>query len=331
MSSKTSPKSSSRPSLICIRIALLLVLLSGIRLSAEGTRANALLQQGRVDEARHALQQALSAQPGDAQSHQLLCRVYYAQEMADAAIRECELSASSDPGNSNTQMWLGRAYGMKASRANPLIAFSLARKVHAAFERAVQLDPANVQAMSDLGEYYVQAPAIVGGGLDKARELARRMEPRFPSQAHRLRALIANQSKDPATAEAEFQKAVQAGRTPAAYIDLGQFYQSRHQPEKALAALRAGVEADHQKDATLVDAASILTAMSRSPQLAEDLLREYLASSAKSDGAPAFKVHIQLGDLLSRRGDAAGARREYAAAASLARNYAPARKAMQGS
>lgn len=313
-----------------IRAALLFVLLSGTGLYAEGTQANALLQQGRVDEAHHALQQALSAQPGDAQSHQLLCRVYYAQEMADAAIRECELSASSDPGNSNTQMWLGRAYGMKASRANPLVALSFARKVRAAFERAVQLDPTNVQAMSDLGEYYVQAPAIVGGGLDKARDLAGRMESRFPSQAHRLRALIASESKDPATAEAEFQKAVQSGRTPAAYIDLGHFYQTRHQPEKALEALLAGVDADHQKDATLVDAASILTTMNRSPQLAEELLREYLASAAKSDGAPAFKVHIQLGDLLSRRGDAEGARHEYMAAASLARNYAAARKAMQG-
>lgn len=333
MSSKSSFRSSFKPSFkpSVLRIVVLLALFSGMRLSAESTQANALLQQGRVDEARHVLQQTLSADPGDAQSHQLLCRVYYAQEIADAAIRECELSASSNPGNSNTQMWLGRAYGMKASRANPLIAFSLARKVHAAFERAVQLDPANVQAMSDLGEYYVQAPAIVGGGLDKARDLASRMEPRFPSQAHRLRALIANETKDPATAEAEFQKAVQAGRTPAAYIDLGHFYQSQHQPEKAIEALLAGIEADHRKDATLVDAASILTTMNRSPQLAEDLLRRYLASSAKSDDAPAFKVHIQLGDLLSRHGDAAGARREYAAAASLARNYAPARKAMQGS
>ncbi len=81
MFSKSSFRSSFKPSskrgVICI--ALLFVLLSGIRLSAEGTQANTLLQQGRVDEARHVLQQALSAQPGDAESHQLLCRVYYAQ------------------------------------------------------------------------------------------------------------------------------------------------------------------------------------------------------------------------------------------------------------
>ncbi len=251
--------------------------------------------------------------------------------MADPAIRECELAAANDPGNSYTQMWMGRAYGMKASRANPLIAFSLARKVRSAFERAVELDPANVQAMSDLGEYYVAAPAIVGGGLDKARSLAGRMQPRFASQAHRLLALIANRNKDSATAESEFKKAVLAGRTPAAYIDLGQFYQQQNQHDKAVEAVQAGVEADRRKDATLVDAASILTTMNRSPQLAESLLREYLSSPAKSDDAPAFKVHVQLGNLLARQGNTADAHREYAAAASLASSYAPARKAMQGS
>ncbi|MEO6910539.1 MAG: hypothetical protein ABI158_06420, partial [Edaphobacter sp.] len=158
-----------------------------------------------------------------------------------------------------------------------------------------------------------------------------RMQPHFASQAYRLRALIANKNKDTAAAEAEFKRAALVDRAPAAYIDLGQFYQQQNQPDKAVEALQAGIDADRRKDATLVDAASILTAMNRSPELAERLLREYLSSSARSDDAPAFKVHVQLGDILARRGDAAAARREYAAAASLASNYAPARKAMQGS
>lgn len=316
--------------LSCIRIAFLLVLFSGTSLFADTAQANALLQQGQVDEARVALQEVLQAQPKNAQAHQLLCRVYYAQEMADAAIHECELAASGDPGNSNTQMWLGRAYGMKASHANPLIAFGLARKVHYAFERAVQLDPNNIEAMNDLGEFYVQAPAIVGGGLDKGRALADRMKPSFAPQAHRLLALIANENKDPATAESEFKKAALTGKTAAAYIDLGQFYQRQNQPDKALEALQAGIRADRRQDASLVDAASILTAMNRSPQLAESLLREYLSSPAKTDDAPAFKVHVQLGDILAHQGDIASARREYSAAAALASNYAPARKSLQG-
>jgi tetratricopeptide (TPR) repeat protein len=250
--------------------------------------------------------------------------------MADAAIHECELSAAADPANSITRMWLGRAYGMKASHSNAFTAFGFARRVRSSFEQAVQLDPENVHAMSDLGEFYVYAPAIVGGGLDKARALAARMQPHFPSQAHRLLALIANESKDTATAESEFKKAVLAGRTPAAYIDLGQFYQQQKQSDKAIEALRAGIGADRIDDATLVDAASILTAMNPSSQFAEGLLRRYLASPAKSDDAPAFKVYLQLGNILAHKGDITAAHREYAAALALASNYAPARKSLQG-
>lgn len=322
---------SLRLSLICTRMVLVLVLFSGVRLLADNSQANTLLQQGRVDEARSVLQALLAAQPNDAQAHQLLCRVYYAQDMADAAIHECELAASNDPGGSDTQVWLGRAYGMKASRANPLIAFSLARKVRYAFERAVQLDPGNIKAMNDLGEFYVEAPAIVGGGLDKGRALANRMQSRFPSQAHRLLALIADQAKDASTAEEEFKKAALAGKTPAAYVDLGQFYQRHNQPDQALQALRSAIDANSRKDASLVDAASILIAMNRSPDLAENLLRQYLSSAAKSDDAPAFKVYIQLGDLLAHHGDAPQANRQYVAARGLASHFETSHKPMQGS
>jgi len=309
----------------------LLFLFSARFLLADATQANALLQQGRVDEATVSLREILAAQPGDAQAHQLLCRIYYAQDMADNAIHECELATSSAPASSENQMWLGRAYGFKASHANPFSALSLAVKVRIAFERAVQLDPEDIRALSDLGEFYVAAPTFIGGGLDKAQALAARMQPHFPAQAHRLLALIAEKKKEDAIAEAEFSNAVAAGKTPEAYIDLGHFYERHHQPDKMIDALQSGIATDRRKGPALVDAASILTDAHHSPQLAETLLRAYLSSSGKTDDAPAFKVHVQLGDLLAHQGDPAAAHREYAAALALASNYAPARKAMHGS
>jgi tetratricopeptide (TPR) repeat protein len=322
----------SPPARMRFTFAFSLLFLFSVRsLLADATQANSFLQQGRVDEATVTLRQVLATEPGDAQAHQLLCRIYYAQEMADSAIHECELAVSNAPASSDDQIWLGRAYGFKASHASPFTALGLAVKVRVAFERAVQLDPENVQAMSDLGEFYVAAPSIIGGGLDKARALAARMQPHFPAQAHRLLALIAEKKKQNSIAEAEFSNAIAAGRTPEAYIDLGNFYERHNQLDKMFDALQAGVDADRRKGPALVDAASILTAAHRSPELAESLLRAYLASSAKTDEAPAFKVHLQLGDLLAHRGDLAGAHREYAAALALASNYAPARKAMQES
>lgn len=316
--------------LMAAPLALSFLLFSATRpLIAEDQQANALLQQGKVDEANSFLDQTLAAQPDDAWAHQLLCRVFYAQDMADNAIKECELAVSDAPGDSSNQVWLGRAFGYKASHASPLIALSLAKKVHNAFERAVELDPANIDALDDLGEYYVAAPAIVGGGLDKAETLAAKMMPSFPARAHRLLALIAEKKKDLAAAENEFKAAVATSKTPEAYIDLGHFYSRQNQSDKILAVLQAGIDADRRKDAALVDAASILTEANLSLPLAENLLRQYLTSPARSDDAPAFKVHLQLGDLLAQHGDIAGAHREYAAAVGLASNYAPARKAIR--
>lgn len=291
----------------------------------EATAYQALME-GRVEEAASLLRGLLVSNPSNAYAHQLLCRTFYAQDQADAAIHECESAANASSVSrelaSDNRLWLGRAYGMKARNAGPISGFKLARRVQASFSRAVELNPNNVAALSDLGEYDVAAPFIVGGGTDKAKALADRMMPRFPAAAHRLLARLADSNGDIATAETEFKRAVAAGGTPEAWIDLAQFYQSHKRPDEALNAIQSGLVADRSHGPVLVDAASILTAANRAPDLAVRCLREYLNSHAKSDAAPAFKVHLQLSRLLASRGDTGEAAREADAAAVLAPSYA---------
>ena len=290
--------------------------------------AERALQQGRADEAARLLEAGIAQNPNDAHAHQLLCRVFLSEEMADSAIPQCEQAVAQRPNDSDNQMWLGRAYGLKAERAGPLSGLSLAKKVRAAFERAVELDPSNVPASAALGEFYIAAPSLVGGGLDKAQRLAAQLERSSPAASHRLRAMAAEKSKDFATAEVEFRLAATTARTPQAWVDLGDFYQRRKQPDKAEATLRSAIDTDPNHDAALADVASILMEAHRAPELAEKVLRLYLASPNKTEAAPAFKIHVQLGRLLAKRGDDAGARTEYTAALELASGYAPARKAL---
>jgi tetratricopeptide (TPR) repeat protein len=292
------------------------------------------LMEGRVGDASTMLRSTLASNPADATAHQLLCRVNYAQNEADAAIHECELAASAQNVSStlasDNHMWLGRAYGMKARHAGLIGGFTLARKVESSFARAVELNPNNVAALSDLGEYDVAAPFIVGGGDDKAQALADRIMPRFPAAAHRLLARLADSNKDLTTAEAEFKRAVGVQGAPEAWIDLALFYQSHSRPDDALAAVKSALAADHTHGPVLVDAASILTESHRSPDLAERCLRDYLNSHAKSDEAPAFKVHLQLGRLLTARGDTKAASLEIAAAAALAPAFTHTGRSAQG-
>jgi Tfp pilus assembly protein PilF len=290
------------------------------------------LQDGRVYEAAMLLRSTLAANPSDSTGYQLLCRVFYAQEQADDAIHQCELAANTAGDatqGSDAQLWLGRAYGLKARHAGPIAGFTLAHKVQASFAKAVELNPSSVAALSDLGEYYVSAPSIVGGGTEKAQALAARMMPHYPGPAHHLLARIAVSENDLPTAESEFKQAIAAQKSADAWIDLAQFYQTHARPDDAQAAIRSALVLDRSHGPVLVDAASILTAAHRSPDVAERCLRDYLASHAKSDAAPAFKVHLQLSRLLAARGDSSAANREIEAAAALAPTFKPRNKPAQ--
>ncbi len=302
-------------------------------LGVDASAYHALLE-GRSDEAAGLLHATLTANPADATAHQICCRVFYAQDDADDAIHQCELAVAYAPANStqasDDQLWMGRAYGMKARHAGPIVGFTLARKVEASFSRAVQINPANVAALNDLGEYCGAAPFVVGGGTDKAYALAARMMPRFPGAAHHLLARIAVSDNNLPTAESEFKQAIAADRSPEAWIDLAQFYQTHERTDDALAAIKSALAVDSNHGPALVDAASILTAANRDPSLAIRCLRDYLSSHALSDAAPAFKVHLQLSRLLAASGDASGAAREVAAAAALAPAFTQTARMAQG-
>ena len=295
--------------------------------AADHSEAERALMQGRVDDAIASLR---SAGQLDGPGHLLMCRAYYAEAMADEAVGECEAALQTLGNQSDAQDWMGRAYGMKADGAGPIAGFQLARKVKAAFEAAVQLDHNSAAAANDLSEYYIGAPSVVGGGLEKADALAKYVEKTLPQPAHRIRALAAEKRKDYETAENEFRSAVGVAGRADAWADLGAYYFRRGEDDKAVSALVHCVAADPQKDASLVDAASILTDYKSEPARATQWLRTYLDSGSKSDAAPAFKAHVILGQLLLAGGDRAGAKIEFGKALAMAANYAPAKKAMQG-
>src|SRR3954467_7502749 len=152
----------------------LLVPLTAVALTSEG-RTDVLqdLQQGRADAALHILEPATAADRSDAEAQQFLCRVALQLERWDNAVAACERAVALDGRNSNHHLWYGRALGEKADRVSFVRAYGLAKRVKAEFETATALDPRNPEALSALGEYYTEAPGIVGGGKDKAAAVAR--------------------------------------------------------------------------------------------------------------------------------------------------------------
>lgn len=282
--------------------------------------------QGRVNDALVELHALLQSNPHDGSAHLLLCRAFLSEELTEEAVSECQSAAASEPSSSDAQDWLGRAYGLKADRSGPFSGFSLARKVRDAFEAAVRLNPRNPDAFDDLGEYYVEAPGLVGGGMDKATELATQAKSILPERAQILRAMIAEHGRDFGTAEREFRMAAQDSGRPDTWVDLARYYGRQHMTDQAITAIRHAVAIDRDRDASLAHAAEALIKLKVEPQLAIQALRAYLSGPALSDAAPACKVHTELGKLLKATGDRATAKMEFQRALALASGYAPAKK-----
>ena len=68
------------------------------------------------------------------------------------AIASLEEALTLAPNDAHLYLWLGRAQGRKAEHANPLAAPSWATKARTSFEKSVELNPKNVEALSDLFE-----------------------------------------------------------------------------------------------------------------------------------------------------------------------------------
>lgn len=289
--------------------------------------ANADLQAGKADEAIAALNAALKSDPNNAEANNLLCRVEYTLQQFDAAVGNCEKAVSTSPQNSDYHLWLGRATGEKASRANFMSAFSLARKTREEFETAVKLDPKNAEALSDLGEFYEEAPGAVGGGMDKAEEIAKKLAAIDPAREHQLRAEMAEKQKDLETAEKEYKASCTGSRAAIQWMELAGFYRKHERWTDMDAAIKSGEAAaahDKKSAVALFNGAGTLARANRQPQEAIRLFKSYLASPELTEEAPAFDALTRLAKLEKQTGDTAGAQRDRAAALALAHDYKPA-------
>jgi len=310
------------------RVLLVFLLLIASLTASVADSAKDMLAAGRIDEAITELNGRLSSAPADAESSNLLCRAYFALEDWNRAESSCRKAASLDPDNSRFHLWLGRVYGEKADRANFLAAAGLAGKVRGEFERAVQLSPKDVDARLDLAEFYLAAPGIVGGGEQKARQQAQFIATVNPAREHWVYARIAEQKKDTATAEREYHQYIDLSQGDAeAWLNLALFLRRQKRVDEMEQAIVKLSQAPMPKLDVLVEASQMLYRAGRNYPFATQLLNRYLAAGPV-EAAPAFKAHHQLGMLLERQGDKAGAAREYRASLALVRNFSMAQQAL---
>jgi cytochrome c-type biogenesis protein CcmH/NrfG len=260
-------------------LALTLTALPALaEVSPELTSAIGLYKEKNYDAANTALLALEKQAPNDAGVQYYLGRVARKQKRNDEAVIHLEKATQLASDNSEYFLALGDAYGAIASATR---SFGAAQRSGQALEQAVRLAPRSEEARAALIDFCRQAPPIVGGGMKRAY-----------AQAAELQKL------DPA-----------AGARLLAGLHLGE-----RRPNEAIAVCSETLR-EHPHDYSLLYLIGRIsvengTHLEEAAQALEECLTLPVPTGFPSHAA----ANVRLGQVYSKIGDFATARRHFAAA-----------------
>ena len=103
-------------------------------------------------------------------------QILYEDEKFEAAVDKFSKAISQSPDDSRYHHWLAKTYGELAETSGWLKAMRFAENAKKSLERAIELDPKNIAALTDLMKYYRDAPRFLGGSDKKAEEISTRLK-----------------------------------------------------------------------------------------------------------------------------------------------------------
>ena len=230
---------------------------------------------------------ASSAKAGDVDALFVTGKSWFMLAEYKRAQEAFERVVAARPNNSDYHHWLGKAYGRRAETSNPLAAPMLATRARSSFERAVELNPKNAEAINDLFSYYVEAPGFLGGGLDKAATLAQRIEALDKAEYHYAMAQIAQKRKEIRSAEFHFRQAFNlAPRSLGRALDLAKFLSRQGRAQESEAVFAQAEKIEPAAPRLLFERAAAYVESKRNLDRAKQLLEQYLRSPLSPDDPP---------------------------------------------
>ena len=187
---------------------LLLPILACVLAHPAGAQgAKTLFERGYLRRASTLCEQALRANPRDAQAGAILSRITSTRGDVARALELATAAAAADPRNADAQYALAEIYGRKAQRSSVIHQAGLAGKMRKAADACLAIDPNHVDALEILVDFHRFAPGILGGDKKKAAEFGDRLVRVDPVAGWLKKADVALDGKDSTAAAECFRKA----------------------------------------------------------------------------------------------------------------------------
>jgi tetratricopeptide (TPR) repeat protein len=290
-----------------------------------------LITDLKYDEARVQADAAIKRNGSDDAALHCMGMIYIAMDDSKAAIEWFEKAVKANDASSIHHLWLANSLGEQASHTSKLKLPFLARRIKGEFDRAAQLDPSSIEARHGLIQFYSQAPGVMGGSMDKAKEQAREIGKLNAMRGHFEMATLLSREKDTSGVERELEAAV-AAASPDSIIGsltLANYYGNQKRWADAFAIYDRIIK-EHPADVNGHFQYGRAAAISgENMERGATELRHYLANAPKD--APIVTVagaHWRLGMIAEKEGKKDVARSEYQTAVSINPRNLDAKKAL---
>jgi tetratricopeptide (TPR) repeat protein len=289
-----------------------------------------LFEAGKFNEAKTVFEPAFKSNARDAAAAFYLGRIAMEERKHDRAADYFETATKLEPKNSTYFLWLGRAYGREAQNANVLRQPGLAKKAKGAWERAIELDPDNLDARSDLIQYYVQAPGFLGGSTSNALEQAEEIRKRNALRGYlELGALYERDKKLVEAENAYLGAAKEKSDRHVGEYRLGVFYQNTGTYEKAFELFESMIAANPTEVGALFQIGKTGALSGQRLERSEEALKAYLQTTPGRNDPSLAAAHWRLGMVHQWRRDRERAKAEYETALRLDPTFKPATESLK--
>lgn len=273
-----------------------LLILSSLSALAGDARVEALIEAGHWKRARPLVESRHQANPNDPEGTYLLSRVKMAFGDLEGALPLAERAVALDGAKANYHYQLAAVCGAMAERASIFKKAGLAKRFKDEAEKAVALDPKNVEALFALMEFYRQAPRLMGGDKKKAHEIVEQIIEADPPRGYLDGAILAQEENDTSGARAFYSKALVAGpRDYDVLVAAANFYRDL-EPSFSLAEqyARAAIKVDPGRAAAYSSLAALYAKQQRRDDL--DTLLAQAEKAVPDDLSPCYAAARTLLD-----------------------------------
>ncbi len=295
---------------------IIVLLFTSFSLSAQTVeQAKNLVQNKKISEAKKLLLTVKDTNKEYADAQYWLGRIALEEEKYDDAEEYFEEAIDTNNKVAEYYTWYGNTLGIIAGDANFLKQGMLAPKMKGAWEKAVTLDPSAIEPRESLIRYYLQAPAIAGGSVDKAIEIANQIVKLKPAEGHRQLGNIYFKEKRMVEAEKEFIAMAKAD--PAYVSGLANFYMLQKQYDKAFNLFEEGVKKNPEDMLAIYQIGKTSALSGQKLDRGEECLRKYLTYTPKQNEPSHAGANMRLAQIMEKRGKKSEAKKLYELAIKL--------------